>query len=283
MKKIFLLLAVIAINFISYGQDGFQAQKAEMKPSDLRGNVGLFQKACSNTLDISTPTNWVPVGNVPISVGAFYNHANWIALTNPQTTTRFKRKIYIGRAGTYKVSVKGMGDNRMVLNVDAPPANQVFDRDITNASGFNTPTSATIDVELTCGIHELNVTLTNYQSSAGFYLDGTISSKEGCVSDEKIACEVIKEVCRCPKGWLSNTSNKEGDITTDGQCKKMVCGPLDIKPAIKNMGFEGGFFWDNYVYAAGTKANGGAPICKKEWVVEGVNPNTKAGEGRGEK
>jgi hypothetical protein len=117
-------------------------------------------------------------------------------------------------------------------------------------------------------------------------LDGTISSKEGCVSDEKLACEVIKEVCRCPKGWLSNTSNKEGDITTDGQCKRMVCGSIDIKPYPANgtqVSGNIGFFWDGNLYWYGTKANGGAVVCKKEWVIEGVNPNTKAGEGRGEK
>jgi len=274
MKKLFLLLAVIATNFISYGQDGFQAQKVEMKPSDLRGNViGLYQKACSNTLDISTPTNWIPVGNVPTSVSAFYNHANWIALTNPPATTQFKRKFYIGRAGTYKVSVKGMGDNRVVLNVDTPPSNQVFDRDITDASGFNTPTTATIDVELTCGIHELNVTLTNYGGPAGFYLDGNITSKEGCVSDEKLACEVLKEVCRCPAGWLSNTSNEEGGITKDGLCKKMICGPINIKPYPANgtqVSGNIGFFWDGNLYWYGTKANGGAVVCKKEWMIEGV-------------
>jgi hypothetical protein len=29
--------------------------------------------------------------------------------------------------------------------------------------------------------------------------------------------------CKCPPGWLSNTTNVDGGITTDGKCKKMVC------------------------------------------------------------
>lgn len=280
MKKVFLLLAVIAINFISYGQDGFQPIKAEMKANEFKGNIGLLQKACSNTLNISTPTNWVSVGSVPTSVKSFYNHPNWIAITTPQAKTyQFKRAFYIGRAGTYKISVKGMGDNRMVLNVDVP-ANLVFDKDVTDASGFNTPTSAMVDVELTCGIHELNVTIINYGTMAGFYLDGNITSKDVCVSDEKLNCEIVKDVCKCPEGWRSDDS----PYSKEFRCGKMLC-KLEIKPLPKNdtrIG-EWGFTWGDGIWVYGTKENGGFPICKKEWVVEGTNPNTKAGEGREEK
>lgn len=291
MKKLVLLFAVIIICFTGFGQGGFQPIKAEMKANEFKGNTALYQKACENTLNVGTPNNWTSVGSVPTIVSTFYNHTNWLAISNPQNKTyQFKRLFYIGRAGTYTISVKGMGDNRMVLKVNN--SNAVFDKDVVaNAAGFNTPASKTINVELQCGMNELNVEITNYESSAGFYLDGTISSKNGCIGDEMLACEVFKEVCRCPTGWLSNTSNKDGDITTDGYCKKMFCKLEGLKPLPPNGTIIGtaekpyGFTWGDGIYFAGTKENGGASICKKEWVNENPspNPNVKPGEGRGEK
>jgi hypothetical protein len=83
---------------------------------------------------------------------------------------------------------------------------------------------------------------------------------EGCYTLKQVA-----PVCRCPEGWLSNTSNENGGVTTDGKCKKMVCGPIDIKPLPKNgTQVDGniGFFWGNELWWYGTKENGGVPICR---------------------
>lgn len=282
MKKVLLLLTVIAICFTSYGQGGAKPldANATMNPNYGRGNINLLQKACENTLNISTPTNWVPVGGVPTTVTTFYNHSNWLDITNAASnkTYQFRRLFYVGRAGVYKINVRGMGDNRMILTVDTAPI--VFDKDVTVANQFNTPASANVDVNLECGIHYLNVSISNYTGPSGFYLDGSITSKDGCVSDDKVVCEVFKEVCRCPEGWLSNDS----PYSKDFRCSKMLCN-LEIKPLPKNDTRIGdwGFTWGNGIWVFGTKENGGAPICKKEWVVESTNSNTKPSDGRGEK
>jgi hypothetical protein len=102
------------------------------------------------------------------------------------------------------------------------------------------------------GTHKIVCTVNNDGGDAGLLV-------EGCY-------ELVQTVpeCKCPAGWLSNTSNKDGDITTDGKCKKMICGPLNIKPAPKNgTQVDGnlGFFWDNNLYWYGTKENGGFPVC----------------------
>jgi hypothetical protein len=247
-----------------------------------------FSIHAQNTINLSTPTNWTNFGSPGITTNAttFYGHSNWMQLQSPSGNSmyQFKRIFYVARAGVYTISGMGMGNNHMTLYINASSGTSVFNKNITDAAQFNSPEKFSFEAELKCGKNEIIVHLRDDgDGNAGFYVDMTVKAANGKLSNEPMNCEVVKEVCGCPKGWLSNTSNKDGDITGDGQCKKMVCGPLDIKPAIKNIGFEGGFFWDNYVYVAGTKANGGAPICKKEWVVEGVNPNTKAGEGRGEK
>lgn len=70
--------------------------------------------------------------------------------------------------------------------------------------------------------------------------------------------------CKCPKGWLSD-NNVDGGVTSDGKCKKLVCGPWDAIafPPPPGGTFIGtwGFFWKNELWAFGTTANGGVPIC----------------------
>lgn len=110
-----------------------------------------------------------------------------------------------------------------------------------------------LTIDLLPGTNILSCDVDNQSSITGLLV-------EGCY-------ELIKTepVCKCPQGWLSNTTNKDGDITTDGKCKKMICGPIDIKPLPKNgTQVEGnlGFFWGNELWWYGTKENGGAPICK---------------------
>lgn len=77
--------------------------------------------------------------------------------------------------------------------------------------------------------------------------------------------QVTSETCKCPAGWLANTSNVPGGITGDRQCKKLA-GYLTINPLPLNgtrIGADGswGFTWGNEIWAMGTAANGGAPTC----------------------
>ncbi len=69
--------------------------------------------------------------------------------------------------------------------------------------------------------------------------------------------------CRCPKGWLSNTNNQDGGITTDGKCKKIACQPITITPLPPNDTQIGtwGFIWGNALWVWGTASNGGKAIC----------------------
>lgn len=75
--------------------------------------------------------------------------------------------------------------------------------------------------------------------------------------------EITKTTCTCPTGWLSNTSNIDGGVTTDGNCKKHVCGPIGISPLPPNGTPIGnwGFTWGNGIWAIGTSANGGKASC----------------------
>ncbi len=76
--------------------------------------------------------------------------------------------------------------------------------------------------------------------------------------------EVKTTTCQCPPGWLSDT-NVDGGVTTDGKCKKLVCGPWDATAfPPPNPGVivgTWGFTWQNQLWAFGTTANGGAPTC----------------------
>jgi hypothetical protein len=75
--------------------------------------------------------------------------------------------------------------------------------------------------------------------------------------------QVTTTTCNCPTGWVSNTSNTNGGVTTDNKCRKLVCGPINATPAAPNGTPIGtwGVMWDNSVYVWGTAANGGLPVC----------------------
>jgi hypothetical protein len=150
------------------------------------------------------------------------------------------------------------GDNEVDLYTDSPSIGKVlryhssFPTAVGGVSFWAKNTilkSCLVVKDLGPGTHKIICEVKNDGGETGLLV-------EGCF-------EFVQTACNCPQGWLSNTSNIDGDITLDGQCKKKVCGPLDVKPAIKNTSFEGGFIWDNYVYVAGTKANGGAAICPR--------------------
>jgi hypothetical protein len=74
---------------------------------------------------------------------------------------------------------------------------------------------------------------------------------------------VTTTTCNCSTGWVSNTSNINGGVTTDNKCRKLVCGPINATPAAPNGTPIGtwGVMWDNSVYVWGTAANGGMPVC----------------------
>ena len=254
-----------------------------------------FSIHAQNTINLSTPTNWTNFGSPGITTNAttFYGHSNWMQLQSPSGNSnsmyQFKRIFYVARAGVYTISGMGMGNNHMTLYINASSGTSIFNKNITDAAQFNSPEKFSFEAELKCGKNEIIVHLRDDgDGNAGFYVDMTVKAANGKLSNEPMNCEVVKEVCRCPAGWQSNSTGKEGDITTDGKCKKLACGPSGIKPPkngteIGALNNPWGFTWGGEFWAWGSKENGGAPICKKEWVVEGVNPNTKAGEGRGEK
>ncbi len=74
---------------------------------------------------------------------------------------------------------------------------------------------------------------------------------------------ITQTTCKCPSSWYSNTTNTLGGLTTDGKCKKAVCGPLSITPLPANGTQIGtwGFTWGNAIWAWGSISNGGAPVC----------------------
>ncbi len=74
---------------------------------------------------------------------------------------------------------------------------------------------------------------------------------------------VVQTTCRCPVGWLANTSNIDGGVTTDGKCKKLVCGPIAVAPPADGTQVGSwGFTWGNSLWAYGSAANGGAALCR---------------------
>ena len=77
--------------------------------------------------------------------------------------------------------------------------------------------------------------------------------------------QVTNTTCTCPASWTCNGCSPQvnGGVTTDGQCKKLVCQPFSISPFPPDRTQVGtwGFTWGNALYAWGTPANGGAPKC----------------------
>lgn len=70
----------------------------------------------------------------------------------------------------------------------------------------------------------------------------------------------------CPIGWLANTSNVDGGVTYDGECKKefkvsSMTPPMTTPvtpPANGTQIGSWGFWWDGALIAKGTPQNGGA-------------------------
>lgn len=76
--------------------------------------------------------------------------------------------------------------------------------------------------------------------------------------------ELKKTVCTCPSGWFNN-ANVNGGVT-EGGCKRLAAKPINITPLPANGTPVGtwGFTWGNEVWAFGTAANGGSPVCVEE-------------------
>lgn len=76
-------------------------------------------------------------------------------------------------------------------------------------------------------------------------------------------CTAIPVVCTCPRGWLANTTNVDGGVTSDGKCKKLVCASNTVSPYPANGTPIGtwGFTWGNGFWAWGSQANGGKAVC----------------------
>lgn len=86
--------------------------------------------------------------------------------------------------------------------------------------------------------------------------------------------QVTKKTCTCPASWTCNGCSPQvnGGVTSDGQCKKLVCQPFSISPFPPNGTQVGtwGFTWGNALYAWGTPANGGAANCVTSVVSQAV-------------
>jgi hypothetical protein len=95
---------------------------------------------------------------------------------------------------------------------------------------------------------------------------GAVGTKE-YQSDQSLGtltnnAQVSNTTCKCPVGWLSNTTNIDGGITTDGNCKKIVCQPIGVAPPPNGTPVgTWGFIWGNALYAIGSNVNGGAANC----------------------
>ncbi|MEA2719894.1 MAG: hypothetical protein QOJ39_1758 [Candidatus Eremiobacteraeota bacterium] len=78
-----------------------------------------------------------------------------------------------------------------------------------------------------------------------------------------VTCSGGVRTCTCPPGWLANTTNADGGVTSDGKCKKGVCvgNPVNPLPANGTPIGTWGFTWGNGFYAWGTAANGGGAHC----------------------
>ena len=208
-----------------------------------------------------------PIGNpfAPTSSKATWLFAN---SSDPGKYT-YERTIVVPPGYEAILTFSRIGaDNEVDLFTEAPSAAKVLQYH----SNFPTPVGGTafwaknatlkqcLRIKgLAAGTHKIIAEVKNDNLGTGLLV-------EGCY-------ELFQVACKCPEGWLSNTSNKDGDITLDGKCKKMICGPINIKPFPKNgTQVDGniGFFWDGNIYFYGTKANGGAAICPPK-LAEPVN------------
>jgi hypothetical protein len=210
---------------------------------------------------LTSPTGTAIVTNPAIvSYAPASSKAQWIM---PKGTTAggsytYERTIVVPLGYEANLTFSRIGaDNEVELFVDSPGigATSYYKSNFSNYAF--TPLNVIIKnclyvKGLKAGTHKIRAVVYNESLSTGLLV-------EGCF-------EFIQVACKCPAGWLSNTSNIDGDITLDGKCKKKVCGPLDIKPLPTNgtpIGTDGawGFTWGDGIFVWGTKANGGAAIC----------------------
>jgi hypothetical protein len=95
-------------------------------------------------------------------------------------------------------------------------------------------------------------------------LPATASGEQGKVNNQQ--CAPVTQL-KCPNDWMSDTTNVEGGIATNGKCKKRASHASREQLALPNGAPVGeppyGFKWDTEIYAWGTSANGGAPFAER--------------------
>lgn len=89
----------------------------------------------------------------------------------------------------------------------------------------------------------------------GYGYIGTIGTNNPDGTAGKLICTApVAAVTqqKCPQGWVSNTTNQDGDITTDGKCKRLACQPLTppLPPNGTPLG-TWGFSWGNGLWQWG--------------------------------
>ncbi|NDG85440.1 MAG: hypothetical protein EBX52_10460 [Proteobacteria bacterium] len=88
-------------------------------------------------------------------------------------------------------------------------------------------------------------------------------------------CKILQDATlTCPAGWLSNSSNQPGGVTTDGICKKILPGCTLPGPAPSSAVFFGnnyGFTSGSSIAIVGNANNGGAavPSCQSGFSFSG--------------
>ncbi|MBK6975829.1 MAG: hypothetical protein IPH28_00915 [Cytophagaceae bacterium] len=288
MKRILLMVAILISN-IAFSQE-FEVISQSTKDCNCKENGRLISTGYSNTSGSlhqngANDNDW-KITSYPNGTGTINTIVKnpgfplWAAASNteqwimPATGTKFpsnsdqlltpgsnfENGVYVyshsitvpsGQEAVLKISKLG-GDNDLKLFINS---SKVYDQGQIGGWGFkeeNIILKKCLQFRLTAGQYTISAEINNISGPTGFYLGG-------CYDLVK-----VDPVCKCPLGWVSNTTQKEGDITKDGKCKKMVCGPIDIKPLPKNGTEIGnwGFIWGNGIWVWGTKENGGAPVCK---------------------
>lgn len=82
--------------------------------------------------------------------------------------------------------------------------------------------------------------------------------------------KVVKKYdMKCPSGWLSNTTNVPGGITTDGRCKlehiiQSITPSLNPPPPNGTPIGNWGFYWNNALVEYGTPTSTGPGVCGLE-------------------
>lgn len=120
--------------------------------------------------------------------------------------------------------------------------------------------------KLACQQSQMNLS-SGFSWGNAFYVWGSSANGGEPTCTKKF---LKKKVCTCPSGWISNTSQQDGGVTTDSRCKKMVCQPIKITPlppdgtALNSKGELGswGFVSGTLLFAWGSRENGGgSPNC----------------------